>query len=69
MLVIAIGSTCTFIVVDRIPKLTSHEAMALGFAFREIFIGDPYSEGKFIIQDLLILLSVSDTYTTPSYVC
>ncbi|KZP15033.1 hypothetical protein FIBSPDRAFT_1048403 [Athelia psychrophila] len=41
MLVIAIGST----------------SMALGFAFREIFIGDPYSEGKFIIQDLLILLS------------
>lgn len=35
--------------------------MAFGFAFREVFIGDPYSEGKFIIQDLLILLSVSRT--------
>ncbi|KAF7966856.1 hypothetical protein HWV62_36715 [Athelia sp. TMB] len=41
MLVLCLGST----------------AMAFGFAFREVFIGDPYSEGKFIIQDLLILLS------------
>ncbi|KZP09800.1 hypothetical protein FIBSPDRAFT_230417 [Athelia psychrophila] len=32
-------------------------AMTLGFAFREVFITDPYSQSRFLVQNLLILLS------------